>query len=96
MMIVFRELIQNSDDAQARHVEIRFETKGFSEKCADRKSVDIVDDPSLNIIGTHDVSCWKQSARSYVHGAQATTGRYIAVSSETMVKLSIRGIGNEF
>jgi hypothetical protein len=29
---VFRELLQNSDDAQAKAVEIRFETQGFLDK----------------------------------------------------------------
>lgn len=29
---VFRELLQNSDDAQSRNVEIRFETAGYIDR----------------------------------------------------------------
>lgn len=32
---VFRELLQNSDDAQSKEVEIRFETRGFLDKQAE-------------------------------------------------------------
>jgi hypothetical protein len=37
---VFRELLQNSDDAGARSAEIRFETEGYlsREKCNDDQS----------------------------------------------------------
>jgi hypothetical protein len=31
-MTVFRELLQNSDDARAKAVEIRFETKEYTER----------------------------------------------------------------
>lgn len=35
---VFRELLQNSDDAKAKEVEIRFETKEFRDRIAEGAS----------------------------------------------------------
>jgi hypothetical protein len=37
--LVFRELLQNSDDARARSVEIRFETKQYLEEREHRKEM---------------------------------------------------------
>lgn len=35
---MFRELLQNSDDAQSKEVEIRFETRGFLEDKVEEES----------------------------------------------------------
>jgi len=53
---VFRELLQNSDDARARSVEIRFETKEDqsreeSEDLPDLKTAVACGFPSVNLMG---------------------------------------------
>ncbi|OCH93196.1 hypothetical protein OBBRIDRAFT_885709 [Obba rivulosa] len=54
---VFRELLQNSDDAQARCVEIRFETRDVYERGGNRENVDATEDRDLDLSAAEIYSC---------------------------------------
>ena len=52
---VFRELLQNSDDAQSKAVEIRFETQSFIDRKAAGESIVEVSDVHLPDLKTAHV-----------------------------------------
>lgn len=61
---VFRELLQNSDDAQSKAVEIRFETQPFIDRKAAREGMVEVADIRLPDLKTTHVGFLSPSAET--------------------------------